>query len=52
MSSFAASSWRNQLYRKISSQLGIPEPEEIHVLKLKAEMLRSLRKKLLSERYD
>jgi len=52
MSSQAASLWRNQLYRKISNSLGLPESEEISVLKLKAEAFRSLRKKLLVEAFD
>ncbi len=52
MSSFAASSWQTQLYKRISSNLKLPDFEEIRLLRLKAEMLRNLRKKLLAEKYD
>lgn len=54
MSSFAASSWQNYVYRKISHKLGLhsQEQEEIQLLKLKADRLREFRKKFLSEKFD
>jgi len=52
MNSFAAASWQNRFYRKISKHLRIPNPEEISILRSDAEMLESLRKKLSSERFD
>jgi len=54
LSSFAASAWQAQVYRKISHKLRLlsREHDEIQLLKQKADKLRDLRKKLLVERWD
>jgi len=52
MNSFAALSWRNQLFRRICRDLKISEQEEIRILKLQAEVVRELRKRLVSDRFD
>jgi hypothetical protein len=52
MSSFAALSWQNQLFRRVCRDLKIGECEEIGTLKLQAEVVRGLRKKLVSARFD
>jgi hypothetical protein len=52
MSSFAAMSWQNQLFRKICRDLKIDEGEEIGILKAQTEVVRGLRKILVSDRFD
>lgn len=52
MESFAALSWQNQFYRVISQSLRLPDSDEIQILDLKAKALRSLRKSLVSEKFD
>jgi len=52
MSSFAASSWQNQLFRRICRDLKLGEREEIRILKLQADVVRELRKRLVSDRFD
>jgi len=55
MSTSAASlSWQNQVYKKISHKMKLhsEEFEEIQLLKLTADKIRSLRKKVLKQKYD
>jgi hypothetical protein len=52
MNSIAALSWKNQLFRKICCDLKIDEGEEIEILKSQTEVVRGLRKKLVSHRFD
>jgi hypothetical protein len=49
---FAAQLWQNQLFRKICRDLKIEEREEIGILKSKIEVVKDLRKKLVSDRFD
>jgi len=54
MSDKAAAVWQSHTYNKISHALKLPSEnlEEIRFLKLKADSLRHLRKKLLMEKCD
>ena len=52
MNSFAAFSWQNQLFRKVCRDLKIDEEEEIRILKSQTEVVRALRKKLVSGIFD
>lgn len=52
MNSFAASSWQNQLFRRISRDLKLSEREETGILKLQADVVRELRRRLVSDRFD
>jgi len=54
VSSFAASAWQNQVFKKISDILRLQsqEQEEIQLLKQKADRLRDFRKKFLKEKFD
>jgi hypothetical protein len=52
VSSFAAILWQNQLFRKICYDLKIDEREETEILKFETELIRGLRKKLVSGRFD
>ena len=52
MSGFAASSWQNRLHVAVSRKLRLPDVEEIELLNLRANVLRSLRMKLLSKQFD
>jgi len=49
-----ALAWQNQFYKKISLKLKqlSEEFDEIQRIRLKAEGLRSLRNKILTEKYD
>lgn len=50
--SFAAQLWQDQLFRKICRDLKIEEREETGLLKSKIEVVKDLRKKLVSDRFD
>ncbi len=50
--SFAAQLWQKQLFRKICRDLKIEEREEIGILKSQTDVVRDLRKKLVSDRFD
>lgn len=52
MESFAALSWQNQFYRLVSQSLRLRDSDEIRMLDLKAKALRSLRRNLVSEKFD
>jgi hypothetical protein len=52
LNSSAALSWQNQLLRKVCRDLKIDEGEEIRILKSEAELVRGLRKRLVSSRLD
>jgi hypothetical protein len=52
VNSFAAFSWKNQFFRKVCRDLKIDEGEETRILKSQTEVVRDLRKKLVSDRFD
>jgi hypothetical protein len=52
VSSIAALSWQNQLFRKVCRDLKIDEGEETGILKSRAELVRGFRKKLVFDRFD
>lgn len=53
MTASAASVWQNQAYKRISNKLQLSEEsEKITSLKLRADRLKEIRKKLLKERFD
>jgi len=52
VNSLAAQSWQIQLFRKVCCDLNIDEVEEIGILKAQTAVIRGLRKKLVSGRFD
>ncbi len=52
VNSFAAFSWQNQFFRKVCRDLKIDGGEETRILKSQTEVVRDLRKKLVSDRFD
>ena len=52
VNSFAVFSWQNQFFRKVCRDLKIDEGEETRILKSQTKVVRDLRKKLVSDRFD